>query len=74
MEVKPRRLHDDDKPDGYKESDQDYLLNNRELAVQLLDDYEKNLAELKFLDCLYAAGVDNWDGYDYAQEMLEEDG
>lgn len=22
------------------------------------------------LDALYAAGVDNWEGYDYAMEML----
>ncbi len=25
-----------------------------------------------FLNCLQAAGVDNWDGYEYAQEMMEE--
>lgn len=26
-----------------------------------------------FLNCLKQAGVDNWDGYEYAQELLEED-
>ena len=35
------------------------------------------LAELredsKFLDCLRAAGVDNWDGYDYAQEIYNDE-
>ena len=25
-----------------------------------------------FLNALLAAGVDNWDGYDYAVEMLEQ--
>ena len=25
-----------------------------------------------FLNALYAAGVDNWDGYDNAVEILEE--
>lgn len=29
--------------------------------------------ELRFLDALRAAGVDNWYGYDYALELLEED-
>ena len=32
-----------------------------------LDDYK---SDQKFLNALMAAGVDNWDGYDYAQEML----
>ena len=27
----------------------------------------------EFLSCLEAAGVDNWEGYSYAQEMMEED-
>ncbi len=28
--------------------------------------------ELTFLEALRAAGVDNWDGYDYAQELYKE--
>lgn len=35
--VEPRRLFDDTKPDGYLESDRDYVMNNLELAVWLLD-------------------------------------
>lgn len=35
----PRRPYEDDKPEGYMESDRDYLENNLELAVKLLDDY-----------------------------------
>ena len=26
--------------------------------------------EVRFLRCLEAAGVDNWDGFDYAQELF----
>lgn len=33
---------------------------------QLRDDSE-------FLNCLRCAGVDNWEGYGVAQEMMEED-
>jgi len=35
--VIPRRLYIDTEPRGYLESDMDYLLNNAEVAVQLLD-------------------------------------
>ncbi len=35
-------------------------------------DYKKLLDDSRLLDALRAAGVDNWDGYDYAQELLEE--
>jgi hypothetical protein len=35
----PRRPLDDDKPDGYMESDKDYMENNRFIAVALLDAY-----------------------------------
>ena len=26
-----------------------------------------------FLNCLAAAGVDNWEGYEYAQELMDDD-
>jgi len=42
-EYNPRRPLDDDKPDGYMESDRDYLLNNRWIAVALLDAYAAKL-------------------------------
>ena len=35
----PRRPYYDDEPDGYQESDRDYLENNNDLAVALLDRY-----------------------------------
>ena len=39
-----------------------------------LEEYEALRSSAKFLACLTACGVDNWDGFDYAQEMMEEDG
>jgi len=36
-EIHPRRPLDDDNPDGYLESDQDFVLNNLEVAVELLE-------------------------------------
>lgn len=35
-------------------------------------DYEYLLEAATLLNALRAAGVDNWDGYDIALEMLEE--
>lgn len=37
------------------------------------EDYQVMIDDQIFLQCLQAAGVDNWDGYEYAQEMMEED-
>lgn len=50
------------------------------LAMQVDNDtktklfnYLDNLVEdSNFLNCLRQAGVDNWEGYEYAQELLEE--
>ena len=35
-------------------------------------DYKKLEEDARFLQCLMATGVDNWDGYDIAQEMMDE--
>lgn len=37
-----------------------------------LEDYNKMIARLDWLDCLEAAGVDAWDGYDTAKVMYSE--
>ena len=34
--------------------------------------YDKLQRDSKFLECLYSAGVDNWDGYEEAQKMMDE--
>ena len=57
---------------------------NRKEAERLLDDLrdytlilntdlEKLEDESYFLNCLEMAGVDNWDGYSEAQEMMYND-
>ena len=35
--------------------------------------FERIQKESHFLDCLRAAGVDNWSGYDDAREMWEQE-
>ena len=35
-------------------------------------EYDALAADSRFLAALEGAGVDNWDGYDNAQDMLEE--
>ncbi len=36
-----------------------------------IEEYETLVADAKFLNCLYSAGVDSWEGYESAQEMLD---
>lgn len=40
-EYEPRRLFDDENENGYLESDKDYVINNIELAVWLLERWER---------------------------------
>jgi hypothetical protein len=35
--------------------------------------YDQLQRDSEFLECLYSAGVDNWDGYEEAQKMMYED-
>jgi hypothetical protein len=35
-------------------------------------EYEELLEDQKLLRCLQDAGVDNWSGYDYAMEIMQE--
>ena len=37
-----------------------------------IEEYDELVADAKFLNCLYSAGVDNWDGFDMAKEMLDD--
>ena len=37
-----------------------------------VEEYEKLQFDSKFLSALESAGVDNWDGYEVAQEQMEE--
>jgi hypothetical protein len=35
-------------------------------------EYERLLDAEQRLDCLYACGVDSWEGYEYALELFNE--
>lgn len=35
-------------------------------------EYEALVKSARWLSCLQAAGVDNWDGYSYARELQRE--
>ncbi|MGG1339073.1 hypothetical protein ABE244_00500 [Bacillus toyonensis] len=48
------------------ENDEKTVTISRAEYLELLEDSE-------FLSCLQAAGVDNWDGYGYAWEMMESE-
>ena len=37
-----------------------------------VEEYDQLLEDSAFLNCLINAGVDNWAGYEIAQQMLED--
>ena len=43
---------------------------NEETVTIKKSEYLSLLSDRKFLEALQGAGVDNWDGYDYAMEIL----
>jgi hypothetical protein len=52
INVIPRRPYIDEEPDGYLESDNDFVLNNHEVVVKLLEgDALKKFAELIVAEC-----------------------
>lgn len=38
-----------------------------------LEDYVNLLEDQRWLSCLEAAGVDNWEGISYAQDLFDKD-
>lgn len=49
-------------------------LNGEEngMAIGFRGAIEEAQDDLMFLDCLYASGVGNWGGYEYAQEDYQQ--
>lgn len=45
---------------------------NKETITITKEEYDELLERDKFLTCLENAGVDNWDGIEYAHELLNE--
>ena len=48
-------------------------MSDRETVTIPKEEYESLLEDSRFLAALRAAGVDNWEGYDYAFDYLGED-
>lgn len=47
--------------------------NNMEPMITITkDEYEQLKADSNFLICLQNAGVDNWEGYEFAQDDFNE--
>jgi hypothetical protein len=46
-------------------------MKQEEITITLKE-YEQLKQAAQFLRCLEAAGVDNWEGYDYAVELIDE--
>ncbi len=47
------------------------MSDNVELVEIEKDVLEELKSDSEFLGCLMACGVDNWNGYEQAQEMME---
>ncbi len=45
---------------------------NSETVTISKKEYDQLIKDSEFLEALRAAGVDNWDGYSYAFEILNE--
>ena len=52
MTLKPRRLYDDNEPDGYLESDLDFLDNNLEATRVFFEGGLEKFAELLVRECI----------------------
>ena len=68
INVIPRRPYIDEEPDGYLESDNDFVLNNHEVVVKLLEgDALKKFAELIVRECAEVAAnvVAEHEGVDF---------
>ena len=55
MALKPRRLYDDNDPDGYLESDLDYLDNNLEATRVFFEGGLEKFAEMIVRECIAMA-------------------
>lgn len=48
-------------------------MSENDKVVITKDEYDELLEDQRFLRCLERAGVDNWDGYDFAREYFNEE-
>lgn len=45
---------------------------NEEMITITKEEYEDILYDVRFLQCLHTASVENWEGYDIAIDLFEE--
>lgn len=48
-------------------------MKNEETITISKEDYEELISDQKFLQCLQAAGVNDWEGFEIAQENFQDD-
>jgi len=48
------------------------IVTLRLILKQMKAENDKLREDARFLDCLRAAGVDNWNGYEHAQDIMQE--
>lgn len=46
---------------------------SEEMVTITKEEYDSLVSDSEFLDCLRAAGVDDWESYGIAQEMFDPD-
>lgn len=49
-----------------------YMTDNEETVTISLKDYEQLMDDSQWLAALESAGVDNWEGFEFAMELLAE--
>ena len=49
-----------------------FIDNPNDYTIIKKSEYEDLLDSQLFLDCLESSGVDNWDGYEFAQDSYAE--
>ena len=49
-------------------------MNTKETVTISKEEYDQLIKDQEFLEALRGAGVDNWEGYDYAIEIMKECG
>lgn len=47
-------------------------MSDKEMVMITKEEYESLLEDSAWLNALESAGVDNWNGYDYAREIYNE--
>jgi hypothetical protein len=50
--------------------EKDTMVDQEMIAISK-EEYAELVADVEFLGCLHAAGVDSWEGYEDAQEMMD---